>query len=460
MIKSSLEPLRIDMERTEEGITSYGGMPLPIDAWGALGVGKVAEQHLDLKKRKRGVSDSQWAEVLTMLLIAGGRHVEDLDWMKMDSGLAKMWPILDRVSPRSALNFLYRFHDKRLESSRQGMALIHTETKGLKALGVVNRHLICEVARRKPEPLATIDVDTSLHTATKRSALRSYEGDRGYQPLIAYWVEQQLVVGDQFRDGNVPPGMGNQQFVKDVVKHLPENVEKVRLRGDSALYEQKLLRWLERNGIKFAISADVGKELLAEIKKLKKPEWKPYPKIAEDGQLIETDRECAEVAFTPHEPGARKDESGFRYIAIRIPRPQGDLEEGHFYHFAVVSNRWDVDMVSLLNWQRKRCGTIEHVHDLLKNDMGARHFPSDRFGANAAWYRLNVLALNLLRAIMCLALSEEWHDVRPATMRFRLLRIASRIVSHSRQLSEIFSARAPDARDSIHAGRVHFDART
>ena len=35
----------------------------------------------------------------------------------------------------------------------------------------------------------------------------TYLGARGYQPLINYWAEQDLIWVDEFRDGNVPAGM-------------------------------------------------------------------------------------------------------------------------------------------------------------------------------------------------------------------------------------------------------------
>lgn len=457
MIKSSLEPLHIDMDRTEEGITSFGGMPAPIDAWAGLGLAQAAHEHLQLKERRRGLSDAQWAEVLTMLLVAGGTCLEDLKWMKMDSGLVRMWPILGEASVRSALNFLYRFHDPKQPRSKKGKARIPKETRGLQALRQLNCQLIRDVARRKPETVATIDVDASIHPATKRSALRTYDGPRGYQPVVAYWVEQKLVVGDQFRDGNVPAAMGNKPFLQRLVQELPQNVKKIHVRGDTALYEQKLLRWLDREDIDFAISADITQELRAQILGLPESEWKPYARIDSEGERFETDRECAEVAFTPEEPGAKKGEKGFRYIGIRIPKSEPDLIEGFHNHYAVVTNRWDQEAVELLNWQRKRCGTVEHVHDLLKNDMGARHFPSDRFGANAAWYRLNIIALNLLRSVMRIGLPAEWHNLRPATARFRLLRVASRIVSHSRQLTEIFCRASGNIKEHVHHCRVPFD---
>jgi len=44
-------------------------------------------------------------------------------------------------------------------------------------------------------------------------------------------------------------------------------------------------------------------------------------------------------------------------------------------------------------------GTVEKLHDVLKNDLGAGVMPRGRFGANAAWLRLNVLCYNLLTLI-------------------------------------------------------------
>ena len=35
----------------------------------------------------------------------------------------------------------------------------------------------------------------------KRAAKRAYEGNRGYQPVLALWAEQDVIVADEFRDG-------------------------------------------------------------------------------------------------------------------------------------------------------------------------------------------------------------------------------------------------------------------
>lgn len=438
-IRSSLEPWYIEKERVDNGLTAYAGLPVVVEAWYALGLDKVSKKHLKLRQRQSGLSDAQWAEVLTILLMAGGRTVEDLEPLRSDAGLCRLWPLLKKASPRSALNYLHRFHDPKQPKAKQGKAQILKETVNLRGLGEVNRHLIQQLQKRIPEREATIDVDASIHEAGKREALWTYEGVRGYQPVIAYWAEQGVIVTDQFRDGNVPAGMGNKEVIRKALDMLPEGVEVRRVRGDSALYEQKVLRMLDRESVEFAISADVTTQLREEMKKIPKNEWNKYWKITSEGRRVDTEKEWAEVAFVPEEKGAKKGERPFRYVGIRIPKKEPDLFEGRYYHFAVVTNRWDMEGNKLLNWQRQRCGTVEWAHDLLKNDFAARTFPSGKFGANAAWYRFNVLAFNLKVALTKIGLP-DYVGVRPHTLRMSLLHMAGRIVSHSRTLSMILAA--------------------
>ena len=84
--------------------------------------------------------------------------------------------------------------------------------------------------------------------------------------------------------------------------------------------------------------------------------------------------------------GFRKDSQPLRYIAIRLRQRQGGLfaDGSAVRHFAVLSNLWDWDAVKLIQWHREKAGTIERVHDVIKNDLAAGVLPSKYFGANAA----------------------------------------------------------------------------
>jgi hypothetical protein len=436
----------------DEGVTAYAGLPVVVEAWYGFGMDGACRKHLKLRERQKGLSDWEWAEVVTMLLMAGGRDAEDVEALKHDAGLSRVWPLIGKASARSLLNYLHRFHDPRSRKGKQGRARIVGESAGLLGLGKVNRHLIGHLQMRAPQTDATVDIDASVHESHKREALWTYEGVRGYQPVIAYWAEQGVILTDQFREGNVPAGMGNLGLVKQSLSALPDGVVVRRVRGDSALYEQEVLRWLDEEGVEFAISADVSDQLRQRMLAVDEKDWKPYVKLTSGGDRIETDKQWAEITYVPEERGAKKDYRPFRYIGIRIPRKEADLFEGPYRHFAVVTNHWEMDANELLNWQRQRCGTVEWAHDLLKNDFGARVFPCGKFGANAAWYRFNVLAFNLKVALTRVGLP-EYVRARPHTLRMRLLHLAGRVVSHSRRLSTVFGRDSDPDRRRLQACR-------
>ena len=46
-------------------------------------------------------------------------------------------------------------------------------------------------------------------------------------------------------------------------------------------------------------------------------------------------------------------------------------------------------------WLRERCGKSEEVHAVMKNDLAGGVLPSALFGANAAWWTIMLIALNL-----------------------------------------------------------------
>lgn len=444
IIRSSLKRFVYATDRSDEGVTALTGLFLAIEAFHALGLYAACERELDLKERQRGPSEADWVELLVMLQLVGGTSLEDLRVFKQDDGLSRVWETPAKTSARSALDFLCRFHDPSLEMSRPGKAVIVPETEGLRGLGQVNAHLLAEVQRRHPVKTATLDIDASVHPCDKREALYAYELGRAYQPVVALWNEQELIVHDEFRDGNVPAAMGNLGVVQAALGKLPPGILEFFVRGDTALYEHKVLRFLDREGVQFAVSADLTRELRWEIGRLGERAWQRLP--PREGCVAKEEKWWAEVPFVPEEPEARKGERPFRYLAIRLPPRvvQLDLfekppEEARYA--AIVTNR-DLPGPELIHWQREKCGTIEKAHDSLKHDVGARLFPSGKFGANAAWYRIAILALNLFVALKHLALPEEWHSERLPTARFRFFNRAGRVVRHARRYMVVLSQMA------------------
>ena len=102
-----------------------------------------------------------------------------------------------------------------------------------------------------------------------------YEGGRGYQPLVVTWAETGMVLADQFRDGNVPASKEIAKLVDEAYDALPGRSDGwgIRVRSDSAAYEEQVLaHWVER-GWTFAVSADMTEQLRAEIERLAPDDW-------------------------------------------------------------------------------------------------------------------------------------------------------------------------------------------
>jgi hypothetical protein len=425
-------PFELD-QRAETGfITAHGGVPLLLEAFRTSGAAAVLDASVVIKRRKRGLLPSQLVEGLLALWAAGGERCEDLAMLREDAALALLLGH-GLPAPQTARDFLDAF-DEAVPALWQGeRCQVQGEGERLQGLAKANRRLVAWLQERRPQTTATIDVDATILESQKRSALAAYDGRTGYQPVVALWAEQDVVLADEFRDGNVPAGTGNRRVIEQALAALPAAVEAVRLRGDSALYEQGLLRWLDAKGIGYAISADMGRELAEVIRALPERAWQVE---REDGDAV---RHWAEVAYVPSDGVSAKDRPAPpRYLALRITKKQGRLfaDGGEVKHFAMVTNRPDPDGGSgldLIRWHRAKAGTVEHAHHVLTNELAAEALPSQRFGANAAWFRLNVMLYNLLSAFKRVALPAELHDARPKRLRFVLLNGIGKVVRHARE---------------------------
>jgi hypothetical protein len=260
----------------------------------------------------------------------------------------------------------------------------------------------------------------------------TYEGFRGYQPLLVTWAETELILADQFRDGNVPAGVGIQALVDEAYDALPRHSQGwiVRVRSDSAAYDWRVLDHWAGRGWKFAVSADLSPQLREAINQVRLEEWHDW-QIEKDGVV----REWAEVVYVPSRGVEKRDSLPYRYVAVRLRSPQGVLfSDGTGVKlFAVVSNDWDLGGRALLEWHRGKAGTVEHTHRVVKDELGAGVYPSGKFGANAAWLRLQVLTANLLVLLKATALDEEYRNARPKRLRFAIFNHAGRVVHHARQ---------------------------
>ncbi len=87
----------------------------------------------------------------------------------------------------------------------------------------------------------------------------------------------------------------------------------------------------------------------------------------------------------------------------------------------------------LIRWLYERCGKSGQAHSGLKEDLAGGKLPIGRFGTNAAWWWITMLAFNLSAIMKSLVLGGEWKSRRLKALRFHLINIAGRVVRRSRQ---------------------------
>jgi hypothetical protein len=433
----------IDEQPTEECLTALGGLPLFVRTVRSLDVPGSVKRNLTLKQRDRGFDEATYIESFLVLNAAGGDCLEDFDCLREDHGLAAM---LGHAvpSPEAARKFLYQFHDpEKIEQAQRDLPVgevsyVPEDSRALRGLAQVNQDVVRELARRcAAERIATIDMDATVIESWKREAKATYEGGSGYQPMVALWAELNVVVAEEFRDGNVPAQKDPLRVAQRGFAVLPETIQERYFRGDSACDEEALLSWLRdeqrANGpeglIGFAVSARMNPILREEIAAIPAEKWQPY---SEDSGAV---KECAPVEYFPEETVANRYREPLRTIAIRIRRKQEELfaDGSAVKHFAVRTNLWDWKPKRLLQWHREKAGTIEAVHDVLKNELAGGVLPCGRYGANAAWFRLAVITYNVLTAMKRLVLPPDLQMARPKRLRFLIFQQPGKLIHHARK---------------------------
>jgi len=470
-------PFKYEGAKRESGVTSLGGLALYSGLAHIMDLSGSVRGHIRVRQDTQGWTDSQMIMSLILLNLAGGDCVEDLNILEADEGFCR---ILRRVelhglnrrerreqerrwrkekrrtvpSPTAAFRYLGAFHDEEEEKKRVvGRAFIPAPNEYLRGLGQVNADMMAFSQRQEEGETVTLDMDATLVETMKEEALYSYKGYKSYQPINVWWAEKQMVLQTEFRDGNVPAGHKNLGILKEALEYLPERVESVRLRSDSAGYQHNLLKYCETGKnkkfgrIEFAIGCDVTAEF-KEAALLVEEEWYPIYKTKR-GKKIKTKQEWADVGFVPNAIGHSRNSPDYRYIAIRepleqrvlpgmeqemlFPFPTVSMGGKKYKLFGIVTNR-EMDGEELIHWHRERCGKSEEAHGVMKHDLAGGKLPSGSFGENAAWWWCMILAFNLNALMKNLVLQGEWKNKRMKAIRFKIIHIPAKIINHSREL--------------------------
>jgi len=468
----------IDRKVDPAAVTNYGGIFPYLDLMLLTDLPKLTSEYLP-EKSMRGWQHAEHVGALLALNLTGGDCVDDLVKLDGDPGIGLyMSQIAQAVGARnrqfsrggerdipsltSMREWLEQFHNADEDSKRgYGQAFVPESNEALSGLRAVNKEFVSRGWRlyqrsgRAEVTRATLEIDASFMATGKQDALGCYKHFDAYSCLTVRWAEMGFAIADEFRDGNVPPSYRNLEALRESISYLNEElgISDVWVRSDAAAHQGSVVKALSEwkiegksSPVKFAIGYIKTKEFRDELQKLKDGAWeKVYDK---KGRL---DYEVAEVPFVSNTEALIKAEP-YRHIVVRRKAKQGILpglgtndneiadEEtvemhGQAYHVhAIISNiEQDWSSQSVVEWYNDRCGGGEAIHSILKSDLAAGQLPSNRFGVNAAWWAVVILAHNLHALLEKLAMPKGLIGSRFKRLRFQFINVPARLVSHARQ---------------------------
>lgn len=131
----------------------------------------------------------------------------------------------------------------------------HTGQAGLAGLGQVRDLLNQRLLRHDGIFDYTLDADAMQIEAEKQEAHWTYQGIKGYMPMVGFLFETPLCLSEEFREGNVAPQTGQLSLYRECQQRMPPGKRIAFYRADSASYQADLINALEADGVIWALTA-------------------------------------------------------------------------------------------------------------------------------------------------------------------------------------------------------------
>jgi hypothetical protein len=395
--------LRFKLEMTRDLITAHAGLALLGEFAVGLGLNKALDRYLPGPGSGVGYLASEHVFPLIVMLNGGGRSLEDTREIRGDVGLREVLGLKDMPSADAVGDWLRR-------GGRKG---------GLEGLEKVNRKILKRGLKGRKRKDYTLDIDATGIESEKESARMTYKGYTGYMPMVGHLAENGLIVGDEFREGNDSPGSRNLEFLKYCERQMPKGRKINGFRSDSAAYQASVINHCEKEGIDFAIGADLDEAVKRAIKSMREEDWSPY----QNGHIGEAVH-CM-----------NKTKKAFRLVVIRRPYQSSLFEEdeGKEKHTVIATNRSE-SAEEVVKWYNQRGECSENRIKELKIGFGMERMPCGQFEANAMFFRIGVLAYNVGRLFVLSTLDASWHRHQVQTLRWKLYETAGKIVFHGRHI--------------------------
>jgi hypothetical protein len=374
---------RVSVIFDDERLVANAGLIAPASVAQHLGLKDLVEERVDLGDAPGRANVGHKAMSVIHAVLAGAEFIDGCDVLRAGSTAAVLGHAV--AAPSTIGTFLRSFswgHARQLDAVAGEMLARAWAAGG------------------GPEDLGggfTIDLDSSIHETyglQKEGGSRfGYTQVRGYHPLYAIAGAGGEVLHSRLRGGNCHTARGAVGFLTETFQRVRKAgvTGPLMVRADSGFYSKKVIQACQRAGAGWSITVKLYPNVHAAISRIPDEAWKPIPYWLQDGAEVAA---VDWAAFKAHktDPGI-----ACRLVVRRTkPTPGSQLALLVEWSYHCFITDLEGDPVDLDAWHRAHANCENAIRDL-KYGVGLNHLPSGRFGANAAWLGLNVLAHNLSR---------------------------------------------------------------
>jgi hypothetical protein len=299
-----------------------------------------------------------------------------------------------------------------------------------KQIGAIDFDLMMKL-RKGFKGFSTITLDLDSHVTTvygnQQRSGRGYNpkkrGRKSYHPLMCFIGETRDYLGGFLRSGKHHTSYHAVEFLKKMIKKLPDRIEKIRLRADSGFFNGDLIKYLVKNHIEFYIAVPMQPWVQNKIKHLR--EWISI------GYGIDVG-EC-EYIF--------KKDAGLRMVIVRqkvkagqSPKKQLKLlhAEDVIYDYQVILTNSIEEGEEVWRCYNKRACCENFIKEGIYG-FGLDKIVSHSYAGNYAWFELLMLAYNLMNMFKEEVLNQKKVKQTIQTIRDRIFFIPGKLIMKSRR---------------------------
>ena len=230
-----LKPIKIT--RSKERLSNRIGVPLIEEITQKLGLREKIDEQFGKPGSNRGIKASDYIMTMVYMFIDGVLHLEDVRHLMSDEAFQEMLSEMKLPTSDAIGDWLRRNGGKQSEEK----------------MHEVNQQLL----RGLGSGGQILDIDATIIESEKGDSEKTYKETYGYQPLLGIISENGMVVGSDFREGNVSPQSGLVELIKRCRKTYVQPIKIIR--SDSAGWQKEVVDYCQAEGLGYTITADQTK---------------------------------------------------------------------------------------------------------------------------------------------------------------------------------------------------------